>query len=236
MRSMAGAASLGELAGALPVREEESSIVAQLKAGSEEAYSWLISQYQPPVYNLVFRILNDSSDAADTTQEVFLKVFRGMQHFNGASSLKTWIYRIAVHEASNRRRWWFRHKSKETSMENSAEDAEFESMAAIKDSLVDEGSSPYEDCARGEIKTRVEAALALVAEPYRTALVLRDIEELSYEEIAEITETTMGTVKSRITRGRDALKKKLERYLRDVSPQTAPSPLRPGGREVEVTS
>ncbi len=82
----------------------------------------------------------------------------------------------------------------------------------------------------------MEAALALVAEPYRTALVLRDIEELSYEEIAEITETTMGTVKSRITRGREALKKKLERYLREVGSQTAPSPLRPAGREVEATS
>jgi RNA polymerase sigma-70 factor (ECF subfamily) len=236
MRSMAGAAALGDLAGALNVREEESSIVAALKAGSEDAYSWLIVQYQPPVYNLVFRILNDSADAADTTQEVFLKVFRGMSHFNGASSLKTWIYRIAVHEASNRRRWWFRHKSKETSMENTTEDAQFESVAALKDSLVDEGSSPYDDCARSEIRARVEAALALVAEPYRTALVLRDIEELSYEEIAEITDTTMGTVKSRITRGREALKKKLERYLKDVSTQTAPSPLRPAGREVEATS
>ncbi len=138
MRTMAGAAALGDLAGALNVRDVESTIVAELKAGSEEAYSWLIAQYQPPVYNLVYRILNDSADAADTTQEVFLKVFRGMNHFNGTSTLKTWIYRIAVHEASNRRRWWFRHKSKETSMENTTEDAQFESVAALKDSLVDE--------------------------------------------------------------------------------------------------
>jgi RNA polymerase sigma-70 factor (ECF subfamily) len=232
---MAGAASLGELAGALHVREEEDAIVAQLKAGSEEAYSWLLAQYQPPVYNLVYRILNDSSDAADTTQEVFLKVFRGMKHFNGASSLKTWIYRIAVHEASNRRRWWFRHKSKETPMENSHEEA-FEPMVAVKDNLVDDGPSPFDDCARGELKERVEAALAQVPEPYRTALVLRDIEEMSYEEIAEITETTMGTVKSRITRGRDALKRKLERYLREVNSQSAPSPLRHTSREVEATS
>src|SRR3954464_15455524 len=193
MRAMAGAAALGDLAGALPVRGEEFAIVAELKAGSEEAYSWLIAQYQPPVYNLVFRILNDSSDAADTTQDVFLKVFRGMKHFNGASSLKTWIYRIAVHEASNRRRWWFRHKSKETSMEQGSSDQE-ESTLAIKDTLVDEANSPFDNCARGELRARVEAELAKVPEPYRTALVLRDMEELSYEEIAEITETTMGTV------------------------------------------
>ena len=235
MRTMAGVASVGDLAGALQVREGEVAIVAQLKAGSEEAYSWLIAQYQPPVYNLVYRILNDPSDAADTTQEVFLKVFRGMKHFNGASSLKTWIYRIAVHEASNRRRWWFRHKSKETSMENSREEA-FETMAPVKETLVDESASPFEDCVRGELKALVESALAQVAEPYRTALVLRDIEELSYEEIAEITEATMGTVKSRITRGREALKRKLDRHLKEVSPLSAPSPLRHSSREVEVTS
>ena len=236
MRAMAGAATLGDLAGALTVRTEESAIVAALKAGSEDAYSWLIAQYQPPVYNLVYRILSDSSDAADTTQEVFLKVFRGMKHFNGASSLKTWIYRIAVHEASNRRRWWFRHKSKETSMENAPEDSTFEPMTAVKDSLVDEGTSPFENCVRDELRVRVEAALAQIPEPYRTALVLRDMEELSYEEIAEITESTMGTVKSRITRGREQLKRKLERYLREVNPKAVPSPLRQSGREVEATS
>jgi len=236
MRAMAGAAALGNVAaGALDVRREEASIVAELKAGSEEAYAWLIAQYQPPVYNLVYRILNEPAEASDTTQEVFLKVFRGMGHFNGASSLKTWIYRIAVHEASNRRRWWFRHKSKETSMEQPSEES-FEPVTALKDKLVDQGSSPFDDCARGEIKEQVEAALAQVAEPYRTALVLRDMEELSYEEIAEITQSTMGTVKSRITRGREQLKKQLERYLRELNPQVASNPLRRNGREIEVAS
>jgi RNA polymerase sigma-70 factor (ECF subfamily) len=99
MSSMAGATTLGDLASALPVRAEEASIVAELKAGSEEAYAWLIAQYHQPIYSLVYRVLNDPADAADTTQEVFLKVYRGMKRFNGASSLKTWMYRIAVHEA-----------------------------------------------------------------------------------------------------------------------------------------
>ena len=115
---MAGATTLGDLASAIGVRsQEESAIVAELKAGSEDAYAWLIGEFQQPVYGLVYRIVNDPADAADTTQEVFLKVFRGMNHFHGESSLKTWIYRIAVHEAANRRRWWFRHKAKETSIE-----------------------------------------------------------------------------------------------------------------------
>ena len=91
--------------------------MAELKAGSEAAYAWLIGEFQQPVYGLVYRVVNDPADAADTTQDVFLKVFRGMKHFHGESSLKTWIYRIALHEAANRRRWWFRHKAKETSIE-----------------------------------------------------------------------------------------------------------------------
>src|SRR6478736_7342825 len=148
MALMAGATTLGDLAGAIGMRAQQSAIVAELKAGSEDAYAWLIGEFHQPIYSLVHRIVADPADAADTTQEVFLKVFRGMSHFHGESSLKTWIYRIAVHEASNRRRWWFRHKAKETSIENTTEDAQFESVAALKDSLVDEGSSPYDDCAR----------------------------------------------------------------------------------------
>ena len=91
--------------------------MAELKAGSEEAYNWLIGEFHQPVYSLVYRIVSDAADAADTTQDVFLKVFRGMKQFHGESSLKTWIYRIAIHEASNRKRWWFRHKAKESSIE-----------------------------------------------------------------------------------------------------------------------
>lgn len=238
---MAGAATLGNLAGALELRVEESSMVAELKAGSEEAYAWLLNRYQPPVYNLVYRILNDSADAADTTQEVFLKVFRGMKHFNGASSLKTWIYRIAIHEASNRRRWWFRHKARETSMEAEAGGEAEEHGPCLREILVDERTSPFDDMARTEMRVRVEQALKEVAEPYRTALVLRDIEELSYEEIAEVMEVSLGTVKSRLTRGRDALKKKLETFL-GQSPAASKLPNRSTrepvarGGQVEVTS
>src|ERR1700758_2543980 len=117
VRSMAGVTSLANLASAISTRAAEASISPGLKAGSEDAYEWLIAHYHQPVYSLVYRILSDPADAADTTQEVFLKVYRGIKRFNGGSSLKTWIYRIAVHEASNQRRWWFRHKSRETSME-----------------------------------------------------------------------------------------------------------------------
>jgi RNA polymerase sigma-70 factor (ECF subfamily) len=185
--------------------------VAELKAGSEEAYAWLIGEFQQPIYNLVFRVVSDPADAADTTQEVFLKVFRGMKHFHGESSLKTWIYRIALHEASNRRRWWFRHKSRETSIEPAGTE-----VAAIKESLTDQAESPFDRVAQAEVRVRVEEELRKVPEPYRTTLILRDLEEMSYEEIAEITEVSLGTVKSRLTRGRQALKQRLNAYIREV--------------------
>jgi RNA polymerase sigma-70 factor, ECF subfamily len=216
MGVMAGASSVGNLAGTIAVREQESAIVAELKAGSEEAYAWLIGEFHQPVYSLVYRMVSDPSDAPDTTQEVFLKVFRGMKHFNGESSLKTWIYRIALHEASNRRRWWYRHKSRETSIEPT--EANAGASAALKDCLADDAESPFDRFAHEEVRTRVEDELRKVAEPYRTAVILRDLEEMSYEEIAEVTQVSLGTVKSRLTRGRQALKERLTAYVKEVGP------------------
>src|SRR5438270_2557814 len=219
MRLVAGAINLGDLAGALGVRAQESAIVAELKASSEEAYAWLIGEFHQPIYSLVYRMVADPADAADTTQEVFLKVFRGMKHFHGESSLKTWIYRIALHEASNRRRWWFRHKARETSIEPGESDARLDNAAGFENSLVDERDSPFDNVAHEEVRAQVEQELHKVPEPYRTTLVLRDLEEMSYEEIAEIMEVSLGTVKSRLTRGRQALKRRLSTYVREVGPE-----------------
>jgi RNA polymerase sigma-70 factor, ECF subfamily len=215
MGVMAGASSVGNLAGTIGVREQESAIVAELKAGSEDAYTWLIGEFHQPVYSLIYRMVSDPADAPDTTQEVFLKVFRGMKHFNGQSSLKTWIYRIALHEASNRRRWWFRHKARETSIEPLQTDA---TSSALKDCLADDAESPFDRFAHEEVRTRVEDELRKVAEPYRTTVILRDLEEMSYEEIAEVTQVSLGTVKSRLTRGRQALKERLNAYAKEVGP------------------
>ena len=162
-------------------------------------------------------MVNDPADAADTTQDVFLKVFRGMKHFHGESSLKTWIYRIALHEAANRRRWWFRHKAHETSIEP----AESEGMAntemnAMQAALTDRHESPFDSVAQHELQQRVDAELRRVAEPYRTTLILRDLEEMSYEEIAECWQISLGTVKSRLTRGTAGLEKRLAPYVREV--------------------
>ena len=207
---------MGDFAGAIGARLEESAVIAELKAGSEEAYAWLIGEFHQPIYGLIYRIVNDPSDAADTTQEVFLKVFRGIKHFHGGSTLKTWIYRIALHEASNRRRWWFRHKAQETPIDPiEGNDIEF----PMETRLVDRGESPFEQFAHSEVQSVVADALTHVPEPYRTAIILRDLEEMSYDEIAEVLQISLGTVKSRITRGRDALRKKLAAYVREVGPE-----------------
>jgi len=233
MRVMAGATTVGDLAGAIGVRTQEAAIVAELKAGSEEAYAWLIGEFHQPIYSLVYRMMTDPADAADTTQEVFLKVFRGMKHFHGGSSLKTWIYRIAVHEASNRRRWWFRHKSKETSIEPGEAFTESGVASAIKDSLVDGADSPFDRVAHEEVRARVEEELRKVSEPYRTTLILRDLEEMSYEEIAEVTQVSLGTVKSRLTRGRQALRQRLTAYVQEAGLELG---RRAGERKVESDS
>src|ERR1700734_3234273 len=251
---MAGATTLGNLASpiAAQTQTQEAAVVAELKAGSEEAYSWLIGQFHQPIYGLIYRIVNDPSDAADTTQDVFLKVFRGMKHFHGESSLKTWIYRIALHEAANRRRWWFRHKAQETSIEPAHSDCVAEGAISqqMQVALTDHAESPFDNVAHHEVQRRVEEELRKVPEPYRTTLVLRDLEEMSYEEIAEVLEISLGTVKSRLTRGREALKQRLTPYIRQVGAEmglTAPRDTVPrnknaeqgprvsgGGRRVEV--
>jgi RNA polymerase sigma-70 factor, ECF subfamily len=213
---MAGATILGDLASAIGARAEEAAIVADLKAGSEAAYTWLIGEFQRPVYALVYRVVADPADAADTTQEVFLKVFRGMKHFHGESSLKTWIYRIALHEAANRKRWWFRHKAQETSIEPTESESVANADEAMQFALTDHHESPFDNIAHREVQLRVDAELRRVPEPYRSTLILRDLEEMSYEEIAEILQVSLGTVKSRLTRGRQALKKRLAPFIREV--------------------
>jgi RNA polymerase sigma-70 factor (ECF subfamily) len=236
---MAGATTLGELASAIGARQQEAAIISELKAGSEEAYARLIGEFQRPVYGLIYRMIGDSADAADTTQDVFLKVFRGMKHFHGASSLKTWIYRIALHEAANRKRWWFRHKSRETAIEL-PDTAEGPGMTH---QLVDHRDSPFDCAAHREVQRRVDMELHKLPEPYRTTVILRDLEEMSYEEIAEVLEISLGTVKSRLTRGRDMLKDRLASYVESAGEEIGLRPVQErtrksagtAGRRVEVT-
>ena len=142
-----------------------------------------------------------------------------MPNFNGESSLKTWMYRIAVHEVSNRRRRGFlRHKVRERSIEPLLDDQGDRSTSGL-DSLVDAPEPPFESVASRQVRARLEQALQELPEHYRVTVVLRDIENLSYEEIAEVTETSLSTVKSRLVRGRETLRKRLNRYTYELNPE-----------------
>ncbi len=196
------------------IREDESILVTELRAGIDSAYEILIDRFETPVFNIVSRLMDDPADAADVVQEVFLKIFRNIASFRQDSSLKTWIYRIAVNEARNHRRWFSRHRKQEVGLES-----EYEEMQGYQDWLSDPGRSPFETALDHETRELIEQALAQVNPRFRAALVLREIEGLSYEEIAEVLEISLGTVKSRILRGRDALKKYLAGRLEPASAQ-----------------
>ena len=192
---------------------EDERLISGLQLGDEKSYERLIQRFQTPVYNLAWRLVNDPADASDVVQEVFLKVFRNIGHFRRDSSLRTWVYRIAVNESHNRRRWLFRHRRGETGIEENFDDSEGRERP-----LMDMGETPFDFTMNREAQILLEEGLAAINPVFRAALVLREVEDMSYEEIAEILEVSLGTVKSRIMRGREALR----RYLADRL-ETAPA-------------
>jgi len=199
--------AVSDWASALSWGRDEAELVHELQAGSETAFDWLVTHYHAPVYNLILSMLGDTSDAADGSQEVFLKAFRGIRNFRQGSSLKTWLYRIAIREALNHKRWFKRHLQKNVSIDAQPE----EGQARIE--IEDLCATPFEQLAALEIQVAVHGALQQIPEAFRSAVILRDLEGLSYEEVAEVLECNVGTVKSRILRGRRALKEILEPLL-----------------------
>jgi RNA polymerase sigma-70 factor (ECF subfamily) len=187
---------------------DDHALVQGLRDGSEGAYEELLARFQGPVYNLAYRLLNDPSDASDVVQEVFLKIFRNVGSFRSQSSLKTWVYRITVNEAYNARRWFVRHRKGEVGLEEEHEDSR-----SLVDVLADGARSAFDHVFDRERQTLIEQALRQINPAFREAVVLRDIAELSYEEIAQVLKISLGTVKSRILRGREALRHELEGQL-----------------------
>lgn len=218
----AGADTCSVCARSTSVHHADECLLEALRAGRETAYEALIEHYQQPVYSLVYRLMDDPDDAADVVQEVFLKIFRSIGNFRGDSSLKTWIYRISCNEAYNHRRWYNRHKKPEVGLESDEE-----SIPNLNDVLPDHGRSAFDIASAHEMHALIESALTELNPQFRAAVVLRDIEDMSYEEIAEILQISLGTVKSRILRGREALRKALAGRLRPESAlQLTPQPAR----------
>jgi len=172
---------------------EDLRLVEGLREGANWAYEELIARFQQPVYALALRLLTGETEACDVAQEVFLKVFRNVSSFRGQSSLKTWIYRITVNEAHNARRWFFRHRRREVELDNHPDDS-----INWKEIIPDGGRSPFEMAVDREQQVLVEAALKRINPIFREAVALRDIADLSYDEIASVLGVSLGTVKSRI--------------------------------------
>jgi RNA polymerase sigma-70 factor, ECF subfamily len=192
---------------------DDQLLVESLRSGSEQAYEELLARFQQPVYTLAVRLLNNPAEAYDVVQEVFLKVFRNIEHFRAESSLKTWIYRITVNEAHNTRRWFSRHRGREVDL-----DFENEENRDWKETIADGGPSPFEVTLDREQAGMIESALERINPVFREAVVLRDITDLSYEEIAAVLGVSLGTVKSRILRGREALREQLAEGLQARHP------------------
>jgi RNA polymerase sigma-70 factor (ECF subfamily) len=184
---------------------DEQSRIQELQAGSEEAFDWLVSTYAPLVYRLAYRLLNQPADAGDVAQDVFLKVFRGVGTFEGHCSLKTWVYHITVNTVWNQNRWWRRHREQERPLEIHDDD-----FGTAPMDVIDESPSPLQDVLTLEAQELVRKALGRLSQSQRLILVLREMEELNYDEVAAILEVTEGTVKSRLARARLALKRELE--------------------------
>ena len=195
----------------------DEGLLYRLRNRRPGAFEELLDLYQQPIHGFVYRLLEDPSEAPDVTQEVFIKVFCKVGDFRGDSSLKTWLYRIAVHEASNRRRWFSRHRRRETNIL----DSDDENSGWLSQYLVDQSDSPFEATYRQEQRKLVEMTLRRMDERLRTVVILRDIEGLTYNEISETLQVSLGTIKSRILRGREILRARLQQQMAATAPTGA---------------
>lgn len=187
--------------GALDGRE--ATLVARCAEGDEAACADLVAEHQRMVFQLAYYLLGNRDEALDLSQDVFLRIFRTLPHFRGQSQLRTWIYRIVVNQARNRQRWWRRrHVASQVSLD--------EFIAGHGDPVGPGETAPDRQLARKELATQLWAALNDLPFDQRTVVVLREIDGLSYEEIAFSLDVTLGTVKSRLTRARQALRAGLQ--------------------------
>jgi RNA polymerase sigma-70 factor (ECF subfamily) len=187
----------------------DAGFVERLRAGNAEAFDKLITRYSADIYSLLFRLTADREEAADLTQETFLRAFRAIGGFRGNSDLKTWLYRIAINESRNKFRWWKRRRREKTV---SLEDCVGNSEVAYSETISDSTASPEQTALRRERERILQNALKELPAIFREPIVLFDIEGLSYEEICKALDLNLGTLKSRLARGRKELKLRLSGF------------------------
>lgn len=183
--------------------EQNQILISEAKQGDMAAFEVLIQQHEKIVYNVALRMMNHSEDAKDISQEVFIKAYRNITSFDERSTFSTWIYRITVNTCIDEMR---KRKGKQKLfLDNEFENEE----GTVKQEIPSHCDTPEETLIRKEEKNEILLALQEISEDYRTVFILRDIRGLSYDEIAEITGLALGTVKSRISRARNYLKKEI---------------------------
>src|SRR5436190_19501207 len=189
----------------------ETQFIERLKRGDAAAFELLVAERSGEIYGLLYRLTENAEDARDLTQETFLRAFQNISHFRGDADLRTWIYRIAINQARNRWRWW-RRRRRDATVSLDAPLGEREQTIATR--LEDPNArDPEQDALAREREHQLREALKELRNAYREAVVLRDIEGLTYEEIAATLQINIGTVKSRLARGRLELRRKLESSL-----------------------
>ncbi|KAF0248268.1 MAG: RNA polymerase sigma-70 factor ECF subfamily [bacterium] len=188
---------------------EDVGLLARLQAGERYAFEELVNKYNTSVYNLALRLSNDREDARDAAQDTFLKVYNNISKFRGDSQLRTWIYRITVNQVANQQRWWRRRRREKTV----SLDINDPNEMSLSQKLPAGGQTPEQQALAAEKRKMIVVALEKLKFDFRVAVILRDIEGLSYEEIAETLEVSVGTIKSRIARGREELRDLLKSSL-----------------------
>lgn len=184
----------------------ETLFLENLKAGDPAAFNQLVNKYSADIYGLLVRLTEDLEEAKDLTQETFLRALRNVKNFRGEADIKTWLFRIAINESRNRRRWWKRRRRDVTvSLE-----AEGETLGLSERIPSPSSENPETAAINHERGQALHRALGELPQNFREVVILRDIEGLTYEEIAAALKTNVGTIKSRIARGRDELRRKLK--------------------------
>ena len=207
-----GKAPLSSMASASPFiarASEEPVFIDKLRAGDAAAFEILVDRYSGDIYALLYRLTENAEEASDLTQDTFLRALRSIRGFRGGSELKTWLFRIAINESRNRFRWWKRRRRDVTiSLDTTIGETETPLSALIADGSV----SPEDAALAREREYALQAALLDLSQVFREAIILCDIQGLSYEETAVALDIGIGTVKSRISRGREELRRRLKDF------------------------
>ena len=191
------------------VSNAEFEFVERLKAGDANAFDIFVNRYSANVYALLFRLTENAEEAQDLTQDTFLRALKAIKNFRGEANLKTWLFRIAINESKNRWRWWKRRKN-DLTISLDAENAFTETP--LSETIADTSENPETEILRREREFQLKKMLGELPQNFREVIILRDIEGLSYEEIAVALSANVGTIKSRIARGREELRKKLSGF------------------------